>query len=686
MAPLKLIRSGKMADRSGNRKVTKHMARKHVRSDGMVLEFDEIVPEEGADMEKGNGKRKAHHYAFRRRRLGHNGRRLRFRADDDGWVTVMKGAKRDAERKITMPVYSATYSGKGINHRTNARSMSRQRNDAAQYDRKREEAEGWGRQFISARCRFVVDLGEKMSGDALNAGFQFARSKVPDEKAWRNTYDQVQADWGTHKSLSMKWARLLLRRVRSLWQPVVVNDMLGYVSTVPGIRFGTGLFVVWTKRMSGPVRFDPPGRYCQWQEPIECRRPPRFQKLHHAEVNRKAIGAAEASSIESQQVIEARGFGMLRQPGEYLWSPSKRQLADERAGRGWRLRQIQPAQVQDSMASATEQVVEISPGVYVAYPTRWLRTLTRPDYVTVTLINGSVERYCQYEMERETLDTASGGCHVRMPTHGSSQAVMLGEQVSATIAVPSVEMDDEMPPLVASDSECDDDDDENESYRGYSWRSQLGVRYLPIWSRSQVHLTIGSGAVRPTDGNAGDDQGSDDDGYSGDDQGSADAADSGDDDCKESIRDDGHQRIVFLEPLNSAEILAREIDEFVLPLVAEEQDMAGNNMDFHKSRDETPRLVSNDNTGVLESEQKAQDIRKEDLKRAAMQEHKRREKNAQVLRCNSEELKVLALRQRRNRESIAEVIKHQSTPDVDSEASNRAQEASPRRAQNERAS
>jgi hypothetical protein len=42
-----------------------------------------------------------------------------------------------------------------------------------------------------------------------------------------------------------------------------------------------------------------------------------------------------------------------------------------------------------------------------------------------------------------------------------------------------------------------------------------------------------------------------------------------------------------------------------------------------------------------------------------------------VLRCNREELKLLALRERRNRKSIAEVIKHQSTPEVDSEASNR---------------
>jgi len=57
-------------------------------------------------------------------------------------------------------------------------------------------------------------MGEKMTGDALNVGFQFARSKVPNQKDWRNTYDQVQTDWGTHKSLSMKWARVLMHRVR----------------------------------------------------------------------------------------------------------------------------------------------------------------------------------------------------------------------------------------------------------------------------------------------------------------------------------------------------------------------------------------------------------------------------------------------------------------------------------------
>jgi hypothetical protein len=143
-----------------------------------------------------------------------------------------------------MPVYNATYSGKGINHRTNARSMAWHRNDTVQYDRelcrkidrcaaqralvlvnhrmkierkrktgtkrtkeafdrlarqdtsvqsedkhreiatlRRKQISSAKGQFISGRCRFVVDMGEKMSGNALNAGFQFAKSKVPHEKA-----------------------------------------------------------------------------------------------------------------------------------------------------------------------------------------------------------------------------------------------------------------------------------------------------------------------------------------------------------------------------------------------------------------------------------------------------------------------------------------------------------------------
>ncbi len=49
------------------------------------------------------------------------------------------------------------------------------------------------------------------------------------------------------------------------------EDMLGYVSTVPGIGVGTGVFILWTKRMPGVDRYDPPGRLCHCPEPIECR-------------------------------------------------------------------------------------------------------------------------------------------------------------------------------------------------------------------------------------------------------------------------------------------------------------------------------------------------------------------------------------------------------------------------------
>jgi hypothetical protein len=54
-----------------------------------------------------------------------------------------------------------------------------------------------------------------------------------------------------------------------------------------------------------------------------------------------------------------------------------------------------------------------------------------------------------------------------------------------------------------------------------------------------------------------------------------------------------------------------------------------------------------------------------------VQECRRSENNAEVLRCNREELKVLDLKEHKNRESIAEVSKHQSTPEVDSEVRKR---------------
>ncbi len=74
----------------------------------------------------------------------------------------------------------------------------------------------------------------------------------------------------------------------SFWRPVVREDMLGYVSKVPGIGVGTGVFILWTKRMPGVDRYDPPGRLWHWSEPIECRRHPfGFDwKTRHAELAR----------------------------------------------------------------------------------------------------------------------------------------------------------------------------------------------------------------------------------------------------------------------------------------------------------------------------------------------------------------------------------------------------------------
>jgi hypothetical protein len=298
------------------------MARKHARSDGMVLNLDETVPEEGADVDKGDGKRKTRSVEGV---SAPNARRLHFRSDDNGWVTVMKGAKRDAEREITIPVYNAMYSGKGINHRTNARSMTRQRNDAVQYDRelrckidrraaqralelanrkmknekkrkdgtkrvreafdllgkqytsvqvedkhreiaalRRKQINSGKSQFFTGRCRLVVDMGEKMSGDALNAGFQFARSKVPNEKSCHNTYDQVKVDWGMCKSLSLKWAHVFMSRGRH--RQLEVEKRRSQQNTKRVFMYSNrtvSVDVVWTKRMPGPDRFDPSGCYYQ---------------------------------------------------------------------------------------------------------------------------------------------------------------------------------------------------------------------------------------------------------------------------------------------------------------------------------------------------------------------------------------------------------------------------------------
>jgi hypothetical protein len=274
MTPVRLVDTGKKADAAGNRKKTNQAERNYVRSGAMVIDF-EIVSEEHADGAEGSGPRRAQFHASRRRRFGHRGRRLRFsRPDVHGYITVMKGAKRDVGREIKVPMYNATYSDTEISYQTTARAADQRRNDVpdvVQYDhdlrlkldrraaqraveaqnrkvkmeRKRKagakrakeaferlwqqgtsaqamrvlddqraERETRRRKQIKSGRKFVVALGDSMSGAALNAGFQFARSKIPNDKSWRNAYDQVQADWATRKQLTRKWTRILERRMR----------------------------------------------------------------------------------------------------------------------------------------------------------------------------------------------------------------------------------------------------------------------------------------------------------------------------------------------------------------------------------------------------------------------------------------------------------------------------------------
>ena len=216
----------------------------------MVLDFGEMDPEEAADESERVGRKKTRFHAFNLRRLGHNGRRLRFsRPSADGFITVLKGAKRDAERGVKIPAYSATYIGTGKTYKSTLTAAKWERAAEANYDRElrrkidkraeqraveaynrkttkarqlkagakrakeeferfclknvsaqsvkvfedqRKEREALRRKQMktgkpkktdSGRRRFVVDLGDTMCGNALNAGFHFARSKVPNDKA-----------------------------------------------------------------------------------------------------------------------------------------------------------------------------------------------------------------------------------------------------------------------------------------------------------------------------------------------------------------------------------------------------------------------------------------------------------------------------------------------------------------------
>jgi hypothetical protein len=121
------------------RKLRMWVDKKHVRFDHMVLESNEILPE-GAGEEAEQPKKKVTRYhVFHLLRLTTKGRWCRFsKPNVRGYVTVLqtKGAKKDANQKdFRIPVFSATYTGKGYNQRVKARSAEWERKKEAEYDR-----------------------------------------------------------------------------------------------------------------------------------------------------------------------------------------------------------------------------------------------------------------------------------------------------------------------------------------------------------------------------------------------------------------------------------------------------------------------------------------------------------------------------------------------------------------------
>ncbi len=159
-APVRLTSSG---NRAAAKRI-KRNGRKYGRSDRMVLDFGDIDLEEAADGSGRVGRKKAWFHVFNLRRLGHNGRRLRFsRPNADGFITVLKGTKRDAEHEVKVPVYSATYSGTGKTYKSTSTVAKWERAVEAQYDRelrrkidKRAEqraVEAYNRKTTKARKR-----------------------------------------------------------------------------------------------------------------------------------------------------------------------------------------------------------------------------------------------------------------------------------------------------------------------------------------------------------------------------------------------------------------------------------------------------------------------------------------------------------------------------------------------------
>jgi hypothetical protein len=242
-----------------------------------------------------------------------------------------------------------------------------------------------------------------------------------------------------------------VQHVASLWRPIVAGDMLGYYSIVPGIGVGTGTFVVWSKRMppaaDGRLRYDPPGRFSQWPQPLELQghafgfdwwknavlrarayncQDDAEQVRVEAHIPRHSRPAAvnvcaETDSLRSKVMrkTDARAtetVGRLKPAWEYLFVPSRRQRGRDKAGHGWRIRQLEPAEIASRFESTTEQVVQVSPDVCVAYPVQWLTAAVKPEYITVSLLQGSEVLCWQYLVEQSVLDSSTDGCHVQLPT------------------------------------------------------------------------------------------------------------------------------------------------------------------------------------------------------------------------------------------------------------------------------
>jgi len=194
----------------------------------------------------------------------------------------------------------------------------------------------------------------------------------------------------------------------------------------------------------GRLRYDPPGRFSQWPEPLELqghafgfdwwKNAVLRARAYNCQDNTEQVRVearmpprqttvsvrTEVNSIESKAMCEpdakaTAAIGRLKPEWEYLFVPSRRQRGRDKAGHGWRLRQLEPDEIASRFESTTEQVVQISPNVYVTYPVQWLTAAVKPEYITVSLLQGSEVLCWQYLVEESVLDSSIGGCHVQLP-------------------------------------------------------------------------------------------------------------------------------------------------------------------------------------------------------------------------------------------------------------------------------